>query len=434
MTIETFSDVPIPPGQWVNIHNLLGLVTGTPVIYQNNGNVNFRAVDSVIEPTETNNEFGVSIINNGQLFQALPRATQSLWLRGVSGSKDARVGVLPPDISPFEPAGPPLDFEHELAMGRIPGKSRILKFGERDELPGTTGVFATVWDGAADTYVPPTQARIHNLASSSIEDIGVLVSSGTITETSPSKIIDLGATFVSDGVVAGDAAINDTDCSIAPIGIISVDSETELTIGVMLFPETGLTNGANDIGDAYRVVRPTATGVALTYKQGLDGNRLFQNEFIINNGTTDVPTVKSYLRANRMRGFAAGSANKVVGTITSTAVTDLTVSAQINNGKNQTLMAVQSIPINKRGSIKRWRVALTRKQAAFSNVILRTGQIDGIGYDSREDGLGSTGTSSWEKNLGGFIAPPGLDVWVEMDSDGPNVGSAAGFDIILEDI
>lgn len=434
MTTEVFEDQDIPPDAWINIHQALGLVTGTPLIYQNNGGVTFRAVNSISAPIQTNNKFGVNIPTGSMLFEAKPMSTESLWLRGVSGSKTGKVGVLPPDITPVITSGPPLDFEHELAMGRIPGKERILKFGERETLPGTTGVFATVWDGPTDIYVPPTQARIHNLASTSIEDIGSLISNGLITQISPSKIINIGATFISDGVVVGDSVVNDTDCSIAPLGVLSVDSETELTVAVMLFPETGLSNGANDIGDSYRVVRATADGTSLTYKQGLSGARLFQNEFIINNGQTDVPTVKSYLRANRMRAFGPGSTNAVVGVITSTAVVDLTISAQINNGKNQTLMAVQSIPINKRGSIKRWRAALTKKQAAFSNVILRTGQFDGILYDSREDGLGSTGTSSWEKKLGGFIAPPGLDVWIEMDSDGPNVGGAGGFDIILEDI
>jgi len=434
MTTEVFADQDIPPKIWVNIHLALGLATGTPLIYQNNGGVTFRAVTALSEPAETNNEFGVNVPTGSLLFQAKPMATESLWLRGVSGSKTGKVGILPPDITPMQTSGPPLDFEHELAMGRIPGMERILKFGSRDELPGVTDTFATLWDGPTATYVPPTQARIHDIVSTLAGDVGLLISGGTITTTSPSKIIDANATFQSDGVQVGDSVVNDSDCAIAAIGVISVDSETELTIALMLFPETGLANGANDTGDVYRVVRATSTGAALTYIQGDDATRLFANEFVINNGISNVPTVKSYRRQSRLRAFAGGTLKEVVGTITSTAQVDGTVTAQIVNGANQTLMAVQSIPINRRGSIKRWRAELTRKQSAFSKVLLRVGLLDGINYISRNDGLNSLGTSSWEKDLGGFILPPGVDVWMEMDSDGPNIGGSGGFDILLENI
>lgn len=434
MTTEVFEDQDVPPGVWVNIHEALGLPTGTTLIYQNNGGVTFRAVTAVSAPAETENIFGINVPTGGLLFEAKPMSTESLWVRGVSGSKVGKVGVLPPSITPMQTSGPPLDYEHELAMGRIPGMSRVLKFGRRDVLPAVTGTFATLWDGAADTYVPPTEPRIHDIASDNIADAGTLISSGTITTTAVDKIIDENATFQTDGVVIGDSVINDSDCSIAAVGVISVDSETELTVFQMLFPETGLSNGANNIGDNYRVVRAASTGAALTYIQGTDENRLLANEFVINNGTTNVPTVKLYRRQFRMRAFAGGSAKEVVGLLTSTAQVDGTVTAQINNGTNQTLMAIQSIPINKRGSMKRWRASLTKKQAGFSEVILRVGLLDGINYVSRNEGLNSLGTSSWEKDLGGFILPPGVDVWMQMDSDGPNIGGSGGFDIVLEDI
>lgn len=434
MTTENFADIVLQPNVWTNIHAALSLPTGTLLNYQNNGNNSIRAVTSTSEPTQIDNLFGLNVPVGGMIFQAKPMSTESLWLRRSGPFKKGRVGILPTDVMPVQASGVPTDFEHELAMGRIPGMARILKFGDRADSSGTAGTFETLWDGPTNTYVPPTQARIHDLASTLAGDVGVLISSGTITFASAALIIDSSATFISDSVAVGDAVVNDSDCSIGPIGVISVDSETQLTIGIMIFPENGLSNGANDIGDSYRVVRATSTGVALTYVQGLLGNRFSQNEFVINNGVSNVPTLNSYLRINRMRAFAGGSLKEAVGTITATAQTDATVTAQIVNGANQTLMAVQSIAINQRGSMKRWRANLTRKQAGASQVILRTGLLDGVGYISRKSGLTTTGNSSWQDELGGFILPPGVDVWMESDSDNAAIGISGGFDIYTEAI
>lgn len=434
MTTENTIDQILEPRTWTNIHALLGLATGTLLNYQNNGDVTFRAVTSTANPDRDANQFGLNVPIGGIIFQSKPMSTESLWLRVADAGKKGRVGILPTDVLPVQASGVPTDFEHELSMGRIPGMSRILKFGDRADSSGTAGTFETLWDGPAATYAPPTQARTHDIASTLAGDVGLLVSSGTITFASSALLIDSSATFISDSVAIGDAVVNDSDCSIAPIGVIAVNSETQLTIGIMIFPENGLSNGANDIGDNYRVVRATSTGAALTYVQGLLGSRLSQNEFIINNGVSNVPTLSEYLRINRMRAFAGGSLKEAVGTITATAQTDGTVTAQIVNGSNQTLMAVQSLAINERGSMKRWRANLTRKQAGASQVVLRTGLLDGVGYISRKSGLTTTGNSSWQDELGGFVLPPGVDVWMENDSDNAAIGISGGFDIYTEAI
>jgi len=427
-----FPDVTVPAGDWVNINEVLDVPSGTPLTLQNMGNTSFRIAESILKPSSKT--MGMSVPVSAGLIESRSIALDNTWVISISSTKDVVLGVQSGGVTSLVSSGPPLDFETELAAGRIPGKSRILKYGERPTLPGTTGVFATLWDGATDTYVPPIEAQIHDLVSTSIEDAGLLISSGTITTESSALIVDSSATFITDGVVVGDTVVNDTDCSIGIIGVVSIDSETQLTIVRMVLPESGLINGDSNIGDTYRVVRATATGSGLTYVQGLDANRLFQNEFVINNGTTNVPTVKSYLRQTRMRAFAGGSAHEMVGVLTSTAQVDGTVSAQINNGVNQTLMVVQTIPLNKRGFIKEWSAALIKKQAGFSSIRLRVGQLDGISYVSREEGLNTLGTSSFSKSLNSFILPPGIDVWIEADSDGPSMGISGSLMIVLEDL
>jgi len=65
------------------------------------------------------------------------------------------------------------DFGIEVAMGRIPGFAKVNKFGEGIDCD--SGVLTDIWDGAngtlsTDIWVPPTQARIHAIASSSGND------------------------------------------------------------------------------------------------------------------------------------------------------------------------------------------------------------------------------------------------------------------------
>lgn len=157
-------------------------------------------------------------------------------------------------------------FALEAALGRIPGYGTLFKFGEA--LDCDSGVDTDIWDGAdgvtsTDVWVPPTQARIHNITSTSIADDG------------------------------------------APLGT-----------GLRTLRVYGLT----------------------------DWDTKEVNEDIIMDGTTPVATTNSYVIIHRMHGLTYGSGGANAGIITATAATDATITAAIQVGNNQTLMAIYGFP------------------------------------------------------------------------------------------
>ena len=94
------------------------------------------------------------------------------------------------------------------------------------------------------------------------------------------------------------------------------------------------------------LVSTNAADTASILITGLDANRNNQTETLILNGTTVVPTVKSYLRINNI-SVTAGSATNPAGTITlkNTAGTPNTITyAQINAGVGQSQMSIYSVP------------------------------------------------------------------------------------------
>ncbi len=323
------------------------------------------------------------------------------------------------------------DFFLEIAKGDVAGHSAVLKFGENPDIDALSG-FEDIWDGGG-TYVPPTQARIHDVVSSNEADAGTVVSSGTATDGSGTTLIDSGATFQTDGVVVGNSLLNDTNMS---FGIITaIPSETELTIAAtMREVMEGRASDPNESGDSYRVVADASSGVSIFHLEGLDASFLEQQEFVVLNGTSNVATVSSYIRQFRARVFGdrTGVKRSAVGTITSTAQADGTITCQVVSGNNQTLMAIYTIPSDKTGYLYQWWGSISKKQSATANLKLRVGTIDGIGYVLQSRSITTTGDSSlrYEFSVRGVV-PGAADIWIESDSDANDIGVAAGFDVVL---
>jgi hypothetical protein len=116
--------------------------------------------------------------------------------------------------------------------------------------------------------------------------------------------------------------------------------------GVWVAPTTArvhniVSDSVNDDGD------PVGTGVRTLTIHGLDANYDEISETITMNGTTDVPSVNAYTIIHRMVSVTVGSTGSNVGTITATAVTDATVTCQMNPTNNQSFLGVYQVPANK---------------------------------------------------------------------------------------
>lgn len=324
----------------------------------------------------------------------------------------------------------PLDFDLELSRGRIPGMSRVNKFGRNSDVDTGT-IPEDVWD-AGGLHVPPTAARTHDLVSSSVNDAGSLVSSGTITGGSTTSLEDSGADFVTDGVAIGDTVIDDTTMEHS---IVTAVAATTLTTHVTR-------HGAAFIsGDTYRIVNPSSTGVAVVHVYGLGSDMTEQEEFIIMNGTTNVPTVSTYWRIYRMHSDGAVDRNTSnVGNITATAQTDATVTAQITAGKGQTLMAVYTVPAGKTAFMRSMNASINKQGAtvgAMADVELWVTPFATIGASGSRladyFGIAVDGSSYVPR----IYSPPKCfeeqtDIWVRVESvTDSNTDISAGFDLIL---
>lgn len=171
----------------------------------------------------------------------------------------------------------------DAALGNIPGVDPLNKFGA-----ATSGIQTSatdIWDRADATptqqiWLAPTQARVHNLASTSANDDGDPAGTGTNT--------------------------------LRVYGLTSWTDEDETS------------------------------------------------EDLTMNGVTNVATTNSYVIIHRMKCLTWGSAGPNVGVITATAVTDATVTAQINAGWGQTEMAIYGIPSGKTLNITKWRYGMNK--------------------------------------------------------------------------
>ena len=138
-----------------------------------------------------------------------------------------------------------------IAHGHIPTQRAVHKYGRNSDLTNGGG-FEAIWNGGGDyTGHNPTVAETLEVFSGSAQDVGTVLSSGTATEGTPTTLVDLAATFVSDGVAVGDIVLNDTQ---ADNGMITAVTQVTITVLQMDDATTFIS------GDAYRVVTKGGTG------------------------------------------------------------------------------------------------------------------------------------------------------------------------------
>jgi len=323
----------------------------------------------------------------------------------------------------------------EVSKGNITGQNIMNKFGENPEI--TTGTDPEdIWDGGGIYAFYPSTAQDMEIVSSDVDDAGTVVSSGECTGGSFTTLIDTGATFQTDGVAALDLVINDTT---GQFGIVeSVDSETQITC-------TQMTNGsqedfqtsANSAGDAYRIANASGTGAATIQIFGLDSDWASQTETVVLNGTTVVDLAKTYIRINRMVVLTAGSSGGAEGTLTCRIDGAGTTAAVINNGNNQTLMAIYTIPAGRTGYFMQGYVGLSKgggATAVNAQFSWRSRTFGGVFNVKGVINCQSSGSSYFSYNYAGAPGlPPRTDVLMRVNEVSATIGASAGFDLLIID-
>jgi len=347
------------------------------------------------------------------------------------------------------PRGAPIaPYYLKVALGEVEGESFIEKFGEIPALG--TGGFEDVWDGGG-TYVNPAAASLHNVVSSLAADTGTLVSSGTLTGGSFTLAVDSGADFVSDGVVAGDIVLNDSNVN---IGIVTARTDLNTLAIALEMRNPGSGRGspgakvvefssfasANASGDSYRIVRDGGIGAPVMYIEGLSIAFLQQSEFVLLNGTNIVATSKLYATQHRARIFTSGTAG-ADGDITSTAQSGGTVSAQIlgatGEAPNQTLMTPYTCPLDKECLIVYWAASLSKNiPTAVVDLHLVGGSLapGAVRYVLQTSAINTAGNSSYPHP---YIIPvpfPGASsILLAASSSAANTGVSARMTILIKD-
>ena len=319
----------------------------------------------------------------------------------------------------------------QIARGKVPGVRGIRALGRNPDVDTAT-VPENIWD-AGGIYTPPTTNRIHNVVSTDVNDVGTVLSAGTIDTHNGTDISDLSATFQTDTVSVGDLIVFDT------IGVISaitaIPTESTLTIDPLFSPSISVADSA------YRVVTPGSTGAALLQISGGQTTTTeLINEFIVLNGTTNVPTVRAYYRMTRMFLHSAGVTGDAEGTITLTAVTDATVTAQINPGAGTSRNAFYRVPLGKTAYLVSWYGSVFRTGVASDAMALLAFKsrlfpsASSVPIDQLDMTI-SVGSMDTPHSFKPYIPiPQGVDIWIEcVDVSDNNSQIGAGFELHLVD-
>ena len=334
------------------------------------------------------------------------------------------------------------DFMLEVAKSNIEGHSQINKYGHNPVITTATDP-ADVWGGGGiyDFYFTTDQTV--QIASTDVDDVGSLVSSGTATGGSVTTLIDTGANFTGDGVAVGDVVINDTNGEWGTVN--EVTSATTLT-------HTGMTNASsvspvsnpNESGDTYRVASSADTGAGVVHIEGLSatGNTwTVATETVILNGTTAVSITQTFVRMYRAFVLHAGSSGMNEGDIISDVVATGEVGVYISAMDGQTQQAIYTIPSGKTGYFLKGYVGISSggnpaspASAQFSWRARLNNGATGVFAIKGQVEVIANGGQFWIYEYGVPVAvPEKSDILIRCDEVSATVGVIGAFDMVLVD-
>lgn len=166
------------------------------------------------------------------------------------------------------------------------------------------------------------------------------------------------------------------------------------------------------------------------------------SEVVEMNGLTDAPTANAYVIIHRIVALTWGALGVNVGAIRAVAQVDGTLTAVIQPGDNQTLMATYGLPSTRKAYVTSWWSSWARANAAVNSAELRllantTPDIDpNLGFRVQNPlDLFSSATTYVSHPFDPPLEVPGpaiLKVQVAtVSANGTNVN--AGFDLYLRD-
>lgn len=167
------------------------------------------------------------------------------------------------------------------------------------------------------------------------------------------------------------------------------------------------------------------------------------SETITMNGTTNVATTNSYVIIHRMKVLTKGITSINIGKITATAVTDATVTAQINAGQGQTQMAIYGWPSIQTayatelyGGILRSNLGVNEAQADIQYLLNPNPDVELLNFQIKHPSMiGSRANSPFTHNFDPYAKFEGPAI-LKMQAIGgsSNLDISGGFGLVLEDI
>lgn len=324
------------------------------------------------------------------------------------------------------------DWIAEVAGGNVPGHSIVNKYGRIPSI-NTADNFGAVWGGTVGAYTgfDATAAEATTLLSSSASDTGTVLFTGAGADSgTATTLTDGGATFVDDGVTAGDILINDTQ---QQHGFVVSTTQTVVTVAGMS------SGGINATNDVYRVVTAGSTGASVVQaSQLLSASGVESSEYVVLNGVTGVDTTGTHIRASRCRVVHVGSGGEQVGTITMRQkTTTANIYEVLQIGYGTTMSANYTVPAGKKGYIVQWSASIANRTAATSvaRLLSRWGGASAPFIIQAEKSANSVGNGGFEVHFPLLKGPFGAltDIGIQADTGTNGVAITAGFAILLID-
>ena len=177
------------------------------------------------------------------------------------------------------------------------------------------------------------------------------------------------------------------------------------------------------------------TGDKSVQVYGLDADYALANEVVTLGGTVGTATTGSYTMIHRMIVRSAGDAGQNMGSITATAATDNTVTACVNPGNNQTLMAIYQIPANKTGYMSQFYADMNRSVTTGAADIFLKEKPDGEVFQTKDVGGVVGGGNS--HLIRAYVVPRSIPsktiIKASAQASANNTDISSGFELILID-